>query len=197
MGKGKLTYVDQTIVLMLQYILARLAVDAVVHQLVKVFPESVLRFTSKLRVFADVRLKPTGLRKLNNRMDLAQDHTVLKVELESAVMTHVIALVEEIRNELRLLETRLHLVVVQHLALLFRHFVDLHYQTFGCKWKITVRVVEVVGVVEVALDKVSLVLIIRLIAPVDVSDFVLIEPMRKTDTQTIRVFVSEVWLFKH
>ena len=48
MGKGKLTYIDQTIVLMLQYVLARLAVDAVVHQLVKVLPEGILRFTSKL-----------------------------------------------------------------------------------------------------------------------------------------------------
>ena len=55
------------------------------------------------------------------------------------------------------------------------------------------RIVEVVGVVEVALDKVSLVLIICLIALVDVSDYVLVQPMRKTDTQTIRVFVSEVY----
>ena len=70
MGKGKLTYIDQTIVLMLQYILARLAVDAVVHQLVKVLPEGNLRFTSKLRVFTDVRLRVRHGKRFSNKVSL-------------------------------------------------------------------------------------------------------------------------------
>ena len=172
------TYVEQSIVLVLEHIFARLSINGVVEQLEKVLLKVVCRLATQRRVLCDVRFQPARLRELDHGVDFAKDHAMLQVELEIAIMTEVLSLVEQIWDQLHCFCRRLYLIVLKHFLLFLTQFCEFHRQSLGCQRIVTVRIVQMVWIIEVALDEIPSELVIILSEPVNVAIILFVDPAK-------------------
>ena len=91
---------DELDVRALFLVLARLAVDGVIHQFEELLLEVVLGDCAKGRVLVDVRLEPPRLSEGQYPVERSKLHAVLQVELQVQIVDEVVAL-HQVRDELQ------------------------------------------------------------------------------------------------
>ena len=132
-----------------------LTIHPVVHELVEIFFNVILRRGTHGGIHRDVGHHPGQLRELNDAMNLCEAHPMIQVEFKVAVVCDVILLVHEIGDELEVLSCSGAGVVTGDGDLGNRQHLHLDVETFVGEGIVVVCFVEFRRVLQITLNDVS------------------------------------------